>query len=214
MWRKKGFSLLLIWNFETFRLQKLWFFYSLSFFLRSFVHADKKWFELVQLSKKASMQEMGGGRAWPIFRNSTNYVAKYIISWMSSAYFPFGDLSSRTNKRCFASCSYVTFKVLQNSGKLSADILKVHSIFLLKTSVRNWCRMIKNLHQFQTTSGEDVRDFGLIVKNKLRSRSKTRIGYLPVQTVDEGPPLETSSVTPVNPTTEPVHGRIQLCARR
>lgn len=59
-----------------------------------------------------------------------------------------------------------------------------------------------------------MRDFGLIVKNKLRSRSKSRIGYLPVQTVDEGPPLETSTVTPVNPMTEPIHNRIQLCARR
>ncbi|VDO20139.1 unnamed protein product [Brugia timori] len=65
-----------------------------------------------------------------------------------------------------------------------------------------------------TTSGEDVRDFGLIVRNKLRSKSKTRIGYLPVQTVDEGPPLETGNVTPANPFTEPVHNRIQLCARR
>uniref|UniRef100_A0A1I8EJT8 Calponin-homology (CH) domain-containing protein n=1 Tax=Wuchereria bancrofti TaxID=6293 RepID=A0A1I8EJT8_WUCBA len=65
-----------------------------------------------------------------------------------------------------------------------------------------------------TTSGEDVRDFGLMVRNKLRSKSKTRIGYLPVQTVDEGPPLETGNVTPVNPFTEPVHNRIQLCARR
>ncbi|KAL3998482.1 EF hand family protein [Acanthocheilonema viteae] len=65
-----------------------------------------------------------------------------------------------------------------------------------------------------TTSGEDVRDFGLIVRNKLRSKSKTRIGYLPVQTVDEGPPLETSNIVPVNPFTEPIHNRIQLCARR
>ncbi|EFO24688.2 utrophin [Loa loa] len=65
-----------------------------------------------------------------------------------------------------------------------------------------------------TTSGEDVRDFGLIVRNKLRSKSKTRIGYLPVQTVDEGPPLETCNVKPVNPFTEPIHNRIQLCARR
>ncbi|VDM97496.1 unnamed protein product [Thelazia callipaeda] len=65
-----------------------------------------------------------------------------------------------------------------------------------------------------TTSGEDVRDFGMIVRNKLRSKSKTRIGYLPVQTVDEGPPLETNNVTPLNPATEPIHYRIQLCARR
>ncbi|VDK87103.1 unnamed protein product, partial [Onchocerca ochengi] len=65
-----------------------------------------------------------------------------------------------------------------------------------------------------TTSGEDMRDFGLIVRNKLRSKSKTRIGYLPVQTVDEGPPLESSNTSPFNPFTEPIHNRIQLCARR
>ncbi|KAM3720398.1 Dystrophin-1 [Dirofilaria immitis] len=65
-----------------------------------------------------------------------------------------------------------------------------------------------------TTSGEDMRDFGLIVRNKLRSKSKTRIGYLPVQTVDEGPPLETNNVAPLNPFTEPIHNRMQLCARR
>lgn len=65
-----------------------------------------------------------------------------------------------------------------------------------------------------TTSGEDVRDFGIIVRNKFRSSSKTRIGYLPVQTVDEGAPLETSSVNPSNPLTEPLHSRMQACAQR
>uniref|UniRef100_F1KRR6 Protein detached n=1 Tax=Ascaris suum TaxID=6253 RepID=F1KRR6_ASCSU len=65
-----------------------------------------------------------------------------------------------------------------------------------------------------TTSGEDVRDFGLIVKNKLRSSSRTRMGYLPVQTVDEGIPIETTCVTPINPLTEPLHNRMHLCAQR
>ncbi|VDK43703.1 unnamed protein product [Anisakis simplex] len=65
-----------------------------------------------------------------------------------------------------------------------------------------------------TTSGEDVRDFGIIVKNKLRSSSRTRIGYLPVQTVDEGIPIETTGVTPINPLTEPLHNQMHLCAQR
>ena len=67
---------------------------------------------------------------------------------------------------------------------------------------------------FQTTSGEDVRDFGLIVRNKFRSSSKTRVGYLPVQTVDEGIPLETKNIIPTNPLTEHLHSRMQICAQR
>ncbi|VDD91132.1 unnamed protein product [Enterobius vermicularis] len=65
-----------------------------------------------------------------------------------------------------------------------------------------------------TTSGEDVRDFGLIVRNKFRSSSKTRVGYLPVQTVDEGIPLETKNIIPTNPLTEHLHSRMQICAQR
>uniref|UniRef100_A0A0N5ALC9 Nesprin-1 n=1 Tax=Syphacia muris TaxID=451379 RepID=A0A0N5ALC9_9BILA len=65
-----------------------------------------------------------------------------------------------------------------------------------------------------TTSGEDVRDFGIIVKNKFHLSSKTRIGYLPVQTVDEGVPLETKNIVPTNPLTEHLHNRIQICSQR
>ncbi|KAK0429407.1 hypothetical protein QR680_011365 [Steinernema hermaphroditum] len=63
------------------------------------------------------------------------------------------------------------------------------------------------------TSREDMRDFGALIRNKLRG-SKTRTGYLPVETVDEGVPLENRHTTPQNPTTEPVHHRIQLCSQR
>lgn len=46
----------------------------------------------------------------------------------------------------------------------------------------------------QTTSGEDVRDFTRVFKNKFRSKryfkKHPRLGYLPVQTVLEGDQLE------------------------
>jgi dystrophin len=64
-----------------------------------------------------------------------------------------------------------------------------------------------------TTSGDDIRDFGLILRNKLRAKY-SKIGYLPVDTVDEGVPLETKRVMSQNPTTEPVHQRMQLLANR
>ncbi|TKR92162.1 hypothetical protein L596_006870 [Steinernema carpocapsae] len=63
------------------------------------------------------------------------------------------------------------------------------------------------------TSREDMRDFGALIRNKLRG-SKSRTGYLPVETVDEGVPLENRHTTPQNPATEPVHHRIQLCSQR
>ncbi|POI25670.1 hypothetical protein CIB84_010580 [Bambusicola thoracicus] len=47
-----------------------------------------------------------------------------------------------------------------------------------------------------TTSGEDVRDFTKVLKNKFRSKKyfakHPRLGYLPVQTVLEGDNLETT----------------------
>lgn len=46
----------------------------------------------------------------------------------------------------------------------------------------------------QPTSGEDVRDFTRVLKNKFRSkryfRKHPRLGYLPVQTVLEGESIE------------------------
>lgn len=48
---------------------------------------------------------------------------------------------------------------------------------------------------FQTTSGEDMRDFTKVLKNKFRSKKyfakHPRLGYLPVQTVLEGDNMET-----------------------
>ena len=56
----------------------------------------------------------------------------------------------------------------------------------------------------QTTSGEDVRDFTKMFKNKFRSKryfkKHPRLGYLPVQTVLEGDPLERYAIT-----TSPAH---------
>uniref|UniRef100_A0ACB8GBH6 Uncharacterized protein n=1 Tax=Sphaerodactylus townsendi TaxID=933632 RepID=A0ACB8GBH6_9SAUR len=50
-------------------------------------------------------------------------------------------------------------------------------------------------HFSLTTSGEDVRDFTKVLKNKFRSKKyfakHPRLGYLPVQTVLEGDNLET-----------------------
>lgn len=47
----------------------------------------------------------------------------------------------------------------------------------------------------QTTSGEDMRDFTKVLKNKFRSKKyfakHPRLGYLPVQTVLEGDNMET-----------------------
>lgn len=47
----------------------------------------------------------------------------------------------------------------------------------------------------QTTSGEDVRDFTKVLKNKFRSKKyftkHPRLGYLPVQTILEEEHLET-----------------------
>ncbi|MEQ2260306.1 hypothetical protein XENORESO_012703, partial [Xenotaenia resolanae] len=46
-----------------------------------------------------------------------------------------------------------------------------------------------------TTSGEDMRDFTKVLKNKFRSKKyfakHPRLGYLPVQTVLEGDNMET-----------------------
>ena len=52
----------------------------------------------------------------------------------------------------------------------------------------------------QTTSGEDVRDFTKLLRNKLmssRKKKSSRLGYLPVQT------LEPESATPDSPSLSP-----------
>ncbi len=58
----------------------------------------------------------------------------------------------------------------------------------------------------------------MIVRNKLKSRryfrSHPRVGYLPVQTVDEGVPIETRSITPSNAASQSLHSHVQLFAQR
>lgn len=52
-----------------------------------------------------------------------------------------------------------------------------------------------------------------MVKNKVR-RARNKIGYLPVETVDEGAPLEQTSTVPQNPSSDTMHQRISLMAHR
>lgn len=58
-----------------------------------------------------------------------------------------------------------------------------------------------------------MRDFTAMVRNKVR-RSKNRIGYLPVEQVIEGVPLEQSDSTPQNVASESMHQRMHLFAQR
>lgn len=58
-----------------------------------------------------------------------------------------------------------------------------------------------------------MRDFTVIIRNKVR-QGKHRIGYLPVEQINEGPPLECTDQTPQNAATEPMHQRMQLIASR
>ncbi|XP_078699235.1 dystrophin-like isoform X12 [Branchiostoma floridae x Branchiostoma belcheri] len=69
-----------------------------------------------------------------------------------------------------------------------------------------------------TTSGEDVRDFAKVVRNKFRSKKSLkkhpRLGYLPVQTVLEGDNLETPSSSPQQAVSQDMHSRLELYASR
>ncbi|XP_039603451.1 utrophin isoform X2 [Polypterus senegalus] len=68
-----------------------------------------------------------------------------------------------------------------------------------------------------TTSGEDVRDFTKVLKNKFRSKKyfakHPRLGYLPVQTVLEGDNLETLA-QPIPFSHDDTHSRIEHYASR
>lgn len=63
---------------------------------------------------------------------------------------------------------------------------RVHKLFMWIEKM-----FVYELHFFllQTTSGEDVRDFTKVLKNKFRSKKyfskHPRLGYLPVQTIDQ-----------------------------
>uniref|UniRef100_A0A0N4ZFM9 Dystrophin n=1 Tax=Parastrongyloides trichosuri TaxID=131310 RepID=A0A0N4ZFM9_PARTI len=64
-----------------------------------------------------------------------------------------------------------------------------------------------------TTSGDDVRDFGFMMRNKIRGL-KPKVGYLPVNTVDEGKPIENRQVIPTNSRTENIHHRMYSFAQK
>uniref|UniRef100_A0A8C4WUK5 Dystrophin related protein 2 n=1 Tax=Eptatretus burgeri TaxID=7764 RepID=A0A8C4WUK5_EPTBU len=68
-----------------------------------------------------------------------------------------------------------------------------------------------------TTSGEDIKDFAKVLKNKFKSKKyfdkHPRIGYLPVQTVLEGDDLETPSPS-LQLSNEDTHARIEHLASR
>uniref|UniRef100_A0AAV2L7U9 Uncharacterized protein n=1 Tax=Knipowitschia caucasica TaxID=637954 RepID=A0AAV2L7U9_KNICA len=70
---------------------------------------------------------------------------------------------------------------------------------------------------FQTTSGEDVRDFAKVLKNKFRTKryfaKHPRMGYLPVQTILEGDNMETPGSSP-QLSHDDTHTRIEHYANR
>ncbi|KRZ83108.1 Dystrophin [Trichinella sp. T8] len=65
-------------------------------------------------------------------------------------------------------------------------------------------------------SGEDVRDFGRVIRNRFKSKhywkKHPRLGYLPVQSVMEGHSLESRDLVPTNPETQNIHVQIELYA--
>ncbi|XP_076445085.1 dystrophin-like isoform X2 [Babylonia areolata] len=69
-----------------------------------------------------------------------------------------------------------------------------------------------------TTSGEDVRDFSKVFRNKFKSKryfkKHPRLGYLPVQTVLEGDSLESPTPSPQHSISQDMHSRLELYASR
>ncbi|XP_061169275.1 dystrophin-like isoform X1 [Saccostrea echinata] len=70
-----------------------------------------------------------------------------------------------------------------------------------------------------TTSGEDVRDFTKVLKNKFKSKryfkKHPRLGFLPVQTVLEGDVLDSPSPSPQHSiSSHDMHSRLELYANR
>ncbi|OBS80525.1 hypothetical protein A6R68_21279, partial [Neotoma lepida] len=84
-------------------------------------------------------------------------------------------------------------------------------------SVKEFIDWMRLEPQSMTTSGEDVRDFTKVLKNKFRSKKyfakHPRLGYLPVQTVLEGDNLETPSHSP-QLFHDDTHSRIEQYATR
>ncbi|RWS26192.1 Dystrophin:-like isoforms A/C/F/G/H, partial [Leptotrombidium deliense] len=73
-----------------------------------------------------------------------------------------------------------------------------------------------------TKSGEDVRDFTRIIRNKFKSKryfkKHPRVGYLPVQTVMEGDDLQTPTPSPAHTlhrqASRDMHSKLELYANR
>ncbi|ESO83438.1 hypothetical protein LOTGIDRAFT_169302 [Lottia gigantea] len=69
-----------------------------------------------------------------------------------------------------------------------------------------------------TTSGEDMRDFSKVFRNKFKTKKHfkqhKRLGYLPVQTVLEGDSLESPSQSPNHSISQDMHLRLELYANR
>ncbi|CAG5122950.1 unnamed protein product [Candidula unifasciata] len=69
-----------------------------------------------------------------------------------------------------------------------------------------------------TTSGEDVRDFSKIVKNKFKSKhhfkKHPRRGYLPVESYLEGDSLESPHPSPQHSISQDMHSRLELMSNR
>ncbi|XP_048577310.1 dystrophin isoform X2 [Nematostella vectensis] len=83
-------------------------------------------------------------------------------------------------------------------------------------------RLTHPVHQYclSTTSGEDVKDFLSMVRNKFKARKykknpPKKLGYLPIQTVMEGGNLEAPpSMTPQQNVNNEVHNRLGMFANR
>lgn len=66
----------------------------------------------------------------------------------------------------------------------------------------------------QTTSKDDLKDFGRIILNKFKNNSNQKSGFLSLETVQEGQPIETGRTAPTNSESEFIHRHIQLFALR
>lgn len=84
-------------------------------------------------------------------------------------------------------------------------------------------KVLISVRSFQTTSGEDVRDFTRALRNKFKSKryfkKHPRVGYLPVQTVLEGDALESPAPSPQHASAlggahGEMHSRLEMYASR
>ncbi|KAL7074907.1 hypothetical protein ACQ4LE_005861, partial [Meloidogyne hapla] len=127
-------------------------------------------------------------------RLASSEFAKHQAKCNACKMFPIVGLRYRC-LRCF------NFDICQNCF-FSQRIAKSHK---LNHPMQEYCT--------PTSTGDDVRDFTAVIKNKVR-QGKGRIGYLPVEQINEGPPLECAEQTPQNSETESIHQRMNLIASR